>query len=276
MRVMRSLASAARGALWLVRAGGLREQFQRLLRCERRARWLQAGDLRAFERRICSQNGEDGILQEIFRRVGTVNRCLVEIGVEDGKECNGARLVLEEGWHGLFVEADADKFDGLARRYARRAGVQCVHATATSANVETLLQSANVPQTFDLLSIDIDGNDYWVWAAVQQWQPRVVVIEYNAAHPPPVRWVMRENAEHRWDGTTYYGASLASLAALGRKKGYTLVATDSTGVNAFFVRDELVTPERFLDPVVHYHYTPLDSPMCPDGLPPRAGPFVEI
>jgi len=68
----------------------------------------------------------------------------------------------------------------------------------------------------------------------------------------------------------------ASLVALGRKKGYTLVATDSTGVNAFFVRDELATPERFLDPVLHYHYSPLNSPMCPGGLPFRGGPFVEV
>jgi hypothetical protein len=276
MMVMRGLASAARGAMWLVRAGGLRDQLRRLLRRERRARWLQAGDLRAYERRVYSQNGEDGILQEILRRVGTAGRFFVEIGVESGRECNCARLVHEEGWHGLFVEADAEQFAGLAERYAGRAGVRCVHATATSANVEALLREADVPHEFDVLSIDIDGNDYWVWAAVHGWRPRVVVIEYNAAHPPPVRWVMRENPEHRWDGTAYYGASLASLAALGRQKGYTLVATDSTGVNAFFVRDELVTPERFLDPVVHYHYSPLDSPLCPDGLPPREGPFVEI
>jgi hypothetical protein len=276
MKVMRSLASAARGALWLVRAGGLREQLRRLLLRERRARWLQAGDLRAFERRVHSQNGEDGILQEILRRVGTLNRFFVEVGVESGAECNCARLALEEGWHGLFLEADAGQFAGLARRYARREGVRCMHAAVTSANVEALLAGADVPRDFDVLSIDIDGNDYWVWAAVQRWRPRVVVIEYNAAHPPPERWVMREDQDHCWDGTAYYGASLASLAALGRKKSYTLVATDCTGVNAFFVRDELATPGRFLDPVVHYHYSPLESPLCPDGLPPRAGPFVEI
>ena len=276
MRVMRGLASAARGALWLVRAGGLREQLRRLLLRERRARWLHAGDLRAFERRVYSQNGEDGILQELLRRVGTCTRFFVEIGVESGAECNCARLVLDEGWQGLFVEADSAQFAGLARRYAERAGVRCVHATATSANVEALLHNADVPRGFDVLSIDIDGNDYWVWAALANWRPRVVVIEYNAAHPPPVRWVMREDPAHRWDGTAYYGASLASLAALGRKKGYTLVATDSTGVNAFFVCDELLTATDFLDPVVHYHYSPLDSPLCPAGLPPRAGPFVEM
>src|SRR5438445_5011726 len=103
MRVMRSLASAARGALWLVRAGGLREQLRRLLPRERRARGLQAGDLRAFERRVHSQNGEDGIIQEILRRVGTLNGFFVEVGVESGEECNCARLALAESWHGVFV-----------------------------------------------------------------------------------------------------------------------------------------------------------------------------
>ncbi len=276
MSVMRSLASAAKGALWLVRAGGLRDQLQRLRRQEQRERWLQAGDLRAAERRVYSQNGEDGIIQEILGRVGVASEFFVEIGVESGLECNCARLALQEEWRGVFLEADDEHFAKLERRYRSHDGVRCVHATVTAANVESLLGAAAVPHELDVLSIDIDGNDYWVWTAVEGWRPRLVVIEYNAAHPPPRRWVMREDPAHRWDQTSYHGASLASLAALGRKKGYTLVATDSTGVNAFFVRDDLVTPDRFLDPVVQYHYSPLNSPFCPDGLPYRGGPFVEI
>ncbi|HYT88564.1 MAG TPA: FkbM family methyltransferase [Gemmataceae bacterium] len=276
MSVMRSLASAARGALWLVRAGGLREHLQRLLQQEQRRRWRAAGDLRAYERRVYSQNGEDGIIQEILARIGVLNAVFVEVGVESGRECNCARLVLEEQWRGVFCEADDGHFVALAERYRGRAGVRCVHATVASTNIEELLQANKVPRDFDVLSIDIDGNDYWVWAAVESWRPRLVVIEYNAAHEPTTKWVMRENPQHRWDQTSYYGASLASLVALGRKKGYTLVATDSTGVNAFFVRDELATPERFLDPVLHYHYSPLNSPMCPGGHPYRGGPFVEI
>jgi hypothetical protein len=276
MSVMRSLASAARGALWLVRAGGLREQLHRLLQCEQQRRWLEAGDLRAYERHVYSQNGEDGIIQEILARIGVLNRFFVEVGVESGRECNCARLVVEEKWSGVFFEADANHFAPLAERYRNYEQVRCVHATVASTNIEELLQASGVPHDFDVLSIDIDGNDYWVWAAIDSWRPRVIVIEYNAAHSPPNKWVMRENPRHRWDQTSYYGASLASLVGLGRKKGYTLVATDSTGVNAFFVREELVTPERFLDPVLHYHYSPLSSPMCPGGLPIRGGPFVEI
>jgi hypothetical protein len=146
----------------------------------------------------------------------------------------------------------------------------------SSANIEQLLAAHGVPRNCDLLSIDIDGNDYWVWSANQQWQPRVVVIEYNASIPPDQKWVMQENPNHRWDGTNYFGASLASLVALGRKRGYTLVATNSTGVNAFFVRDDLATPDRFLDPAVHYHYSsPRYGPYL-GGHPPGSGPAVEV
>jgi hypothetical protein len=297
MPVMERLKSALLGALWLVRGGGLRHHLhslegrlqevdarvarttQRLdtaaAEAQRAAR-LQAGDLRAYERRVYSQNGEDGILEEILRRVGALRKYFVEFGVETGEQCNCARLVLEEGWNGLFIEGFPPYFEQLRERYRCRPGVHCLQAYVGSANIEQLLRGQGVPIDLDVLSIDIDGNDYWVWAAIDRWRPRVVVIEYNASHPPGKKWVMQENPEHRWDGTTYYGASLTSLTALGRQKGYTLVATNSSGVNAFFVRDDLATADRFLDPAVHYHYSrPTYGPVL-GTHPPRSGPFVDI
>jgi hypothetical protein len=323
--LLRRVFSAARGALWLVRGGGLRERVEdlerqardvkagladawrglgaqlaiidarlaetrelaarRLLQMDQDLQWargrlaasgpvLPPDDLRNFEKRVSSQNGEDGILEEIFRRVGTTNRYFVEIGAESGAECNCARLAAD-GWHGLFLEADAGHFARLHERYAGRPGVRCARATVSAANVEAILAEHRAPADFDLLSIDIDGNDYWVWAAIRGWRPRVVVIEYNASHPPAARRVMKEDPGRRWDGTTYYGASLASLAALGRQKGYALVGTNSTGVNAFFVRDELVAPGRFLDPAVCYHYSPPTHGPYPGGHPLGDGPWVE-
>jgi FkbM family methyltransferase len=243
---------------------------------QRRARWRAGGDLRGFERRASSQNGEDGILEEILRRVGPVPPFFVEFGVESGVECNCARLVVEEGWAGLFLEADESMFAALRERYRGRTGVQTVCSCVSSANIEDLLRGANVPEEFGVLSIDIDGNDYWVWKAIRGWRPCVVVMEYNGAYPPPRKWVMKENPEHRWRGDTYYGASLASLAALGGEKGYTLVGTDSRGVNAFFVRDDLVTAGRFLDPATLYHFSPPAFGTHNGGHPPGDGPFVEI
>jgi hypothetical protein len=245
-------------------------------RREQQTRWLQARDLRAYERKVFSQNGEDGIIQEILYRIGTGTRYFVEFGVESGIECNCARLALEEGWRGLFMESVDKDFERLCERYRAFPDVRCVKAMITSQNIEALLAGNGVPCDLDLLSIDIDGNDYWVWKAIQRWRPRLVVMEYNPNYPPSKKWVMTENPTHRWGGTSYFGASLASLTALGRAKGYTLVGTNSRGVNSFFVRDDLVTPEKFLDPCVHYHYTAPDVGPFLGGNPPGSGPGLEI
>jgi len=135
---------------------------------------------------------------------------------------------------------------------------------------------AGVPFNLDVLAINVQGNDYWIWNALNRWRPRLIIIAYHSHYPPSKKWVMQENLDHKWDGTSYYGASLASLNALGRKKGYTLVATDSSGRTAFFVRDDLATLERFLDPVVHYHYSPPNFGPYLAGNPPCSGPHVEI
>ena len=229
-----------------------------------------AGDLRAFERQVFSQNGEDGILEEILRRIGIETKSFVEFGVESGIECNCARLAREQLWRGLFIEGDSTQFKNLSNRYRSYGGVRCVRAWVTPAGIEDLLATNDVPLNFDVLSIDIDGNDYWVWSAIKRWRPRVVAIEYNASYPPPRKWVMKSNPNHRWDGSNYFGASLASLANLGERKGYVLVATDRAGVNAFFVREDLVTKDRFLKPgAVRYHYSPPRYGHHRGGHPPR-------
>jgi hypothetical protein len=197
----------------------------------------------------------------------------VEFGVESGAECNCAYLAREAGWGGLFLEADAADFEKLRERYRDRPAVRCARAAVTSKNIEALLEEHWVPEDFDLLSIDIDGNDYWVWQAVRRWRPRVVAIEFNPFHLPPKKWVMKEDDAYRWNGTTYFGASLASLTALAHQKGYELATTDSHGVNAFFVRKELMAPGLFLDPLLHYHFSPFTyHPVPPAG----SGPFVEV
>jgi len=125
----------------------------------------------------------------------------------------------------------------------------------TAENIESLFEQYNVPKEFDLLSIDIDSNDYWIWKAITHYNPRVVIIEYNACFPWKESKTIAYNATHSWDKTDYMGATLQALTKLGTQKGYTLVATDSCGVNAFFVQDDLVqghfdvpNPERLYHP----------------------------
>jgi hypothetical protein len=130
----------------------------------------------------------------------------------------------------------------------------------------------------DLLSIDIDGNDYWIWEAIGAVRPRVVIIEYNAAYPPPVAFVAEYKADRVWDGGNYHSASLASLEALGRAKGYALVGCNLSGANAFFVREDELTGSdgqpRFAAPFTaanHYEPPRYDLSGLPSGHPPRFG-----
>ncbi|MGH8996722.1 MAG: hypothetical protein ACRDYB_11940 [Acidimicrobiales bacterium] len=199
--------------------------------------------LAAFELRVLSQNGEDGVLAEIFRRIGAPARFFVEFGVESGREGTCVYLADIAEWAGLFIEADPSFYRELEHKYAASAGVLTSEAMVTPANVEELFKRANVPTEPDVVSIDIDGGDYWVWEAIVNYRPRVVVIEYNAAIDPRRRLVQpRERTG--WDGTDFFGASVAALQALGESKGYRLVHTELAGLNAFFVRED-VAEDRF-------------------------------
>ena len=117
----------------------------------------------------------------------------------------------------------------------------------SAGNVQDLFDGLGVPSEFDLLSIDIDGNDFWVWRAIDRYRPRVVVIEYNAGVGPSVHWVMPDGPEHATDRERSFGASLKAFEELGRLKEYSLVGCDLSGTNAFFVRSDLVG-DRFIAP----------------------------
>jgi hypothetical protein len=200
-------------------------------------------NLRRFEEKVFSQNGEDGILREIFRRIGTTNRFFVEGGIQDGSENNTRALVERDGWSGIWIEASR-AYVAAARTAFGSLPVRIIEQHITAENYGAILTAAAVPREFDLLSLDIDGNDYWVWKELRSHVPRVVVIEYNSARLPGERWVMPYDAERVWDGTSLFGASLDALADLGSDLGYVLVGCDSRGVNAFFVRRD-IAGDRF-------------------------------
>ena len=205
--------------------------------------------------RSFSQNDEDGIIQEIFARIGALSRTFLEFGVQDGRQ-NNSLLLLLQNWSGLWIEADAACCRAIRNTFSTQiaSGQLRVEEKFVSVdNINALIDSIGTPQ-LDLLSIDVDGNDYWIWEAVQS-RPRVVICEYNAKFRPPVKWVMTYNPRHSWDFSDYHGASLQSLANLGRNKGYTLVGCCLAGVNAFFVRDDLVE-DRFCHADVSALYNP--------------------
>jgi hypothetical protein len=195
-------------------------------------------DLARFELRVFSQNGEDGVLVEILNRVGVEHRYFVEFGIQEGVEGNCVLLADVLGWSGLFLEADAELFDSVSRKYSGTP-VDVRRELVTADRIDEILTAASVPGDFDVLSIDIDGNDIYVWEALTTHRPRVVVIEYNSGIRGEGPLAQPHDPERAWDGGSAWGSSLAALETVGRGKGYSLVHTELTGTNAFFVRDDL-------------------------------------
>jgi hypothetical protein len=209
------------------------------------SRYGPAPGLGGLELKVFSQNGEDGVIAEIFHRIGTESRFFVEFGAGAGREGNSVLLADVYAWCGLFIEGSEDRFAELEYKYLAIDRVTTRNDMVTAENIEDILSTSGVPVSFDLLSIDIDSNDYWVWQAISGYRPRVVVCEYNGELDPSAALTQPYRPDSGWDRTNYFGASLRAVVDLARHKGYTLVHTDLTGTNAFFVLDEF--SDAFLD-----------------------------
>jgi hypothetical protein len=230
--------------------------------------------------KVYSQSDEDGIIQEIFRRIGTTNRVFVEFGVESGIECNSVKLLID-GWRGLWLDGGQQNIAQIHTRFRtfiENHNLAALQAFITAENINSLIEQGGVSGEIDLLSIDIDRNDYWVWKAINLIQPRVVAIEYNATLHPPLSLVVPYEPNGTWDGSNYFGASLEALVRLGRTKGYQLVGCNISGTNAFFVRNELVG-DLFIDPpTAEEHYEPprYYFVLLKAGHRPQLGPYVTV
>src|SRR5262245_2337909 len=187
--------------------------------------------LNRHARNVHSQTGEDGIIERALEIIGESDEWCVEFGGWDGLHfSNCARLLRDRGFSGVFVEPNPDKFQQLETNYRDFPKVSAINTyvgfTATE-NLDTLLKGAPIPQDFDFLSIDIDGNDYHVWKAIQHLRPKLICIEFNPTIPSEVDFVQEANPR------VQQGASLAAMIRLGKEKGYELVC--ATEWNSFFV-----------------------------------------
>lgn len=212
-------------------------------------RWQDPKSLERYGYKVYSQNDEDGIIQEIFRRIGTTDRRFIEFGVQNGLESN-CHYLLHKGWSGLWIEGSSEyvrEIHGRFRPVIQSGQLHVRNAFITRDNINGIFTEENFTGDLDLLSVDIDGNDYYVWQAVEAVRPRVVVIEYNGKFPPDTEWKQAYNSTHVWDGSDWQGASPKSYELLGREKGYQLVGTNFNGVNAFFVREDL-PGDKFITP----------------------------
>ena len=225
--------------------------------------------------KVYSQGPEDGMIAEVFRRIGPGAQRFIEFGVQSGLESNSAFLLVQ-GWSGAWIEG-SPKDAGKARRHFQDYPVEIVNDLVTVENADALIARLAGESELDLLSIDIDFNDYWVWRAITTVRPRLLVIEYNATLPPDLRKTVPHSISGRWDGTNYFGASLGALEALGRDKGYSLVGCSPTGINAFFVRDDLVG-DRFCAPftAANHYEPPRYGLIGSSGHAPGMGPWVDV
>jgi len=221
------------------------------------------------EFRNFSQSGEDGILLYLFSLIGEETRRAVEICAGDGIECNSANLILNHGWTGLLVDGDPERIRRARAFYTRSKDTwmwppTIAEAWVTVDNVNDLIRKHGFEGEIDLLSLDMDGVDYWIWKAIDCINPRVVVLEYQSLWGPDRSVTVPYDPNFRpylVEGfPDYAGASLAAFIKLGRSKGYRLVGCQRLGFNAFFVRQgvgEDIFPEIdaascFSHPVVRH------------------------
>lgn len=201
-----------------------------------------------YEYSMFSQNGEDGILRHLFSQIGFGSRLFLEFGFGP-TENNSFRLVWTENFAGTYMDGSEDtvRFFNAATRSCGIINVRAKSVFLDLDNLNISVGESGLSGEIDLLTIDVDGNDYWFWKGLNCVSARIAVIEYNAAFGPELSVSVPYNShfdryrEH--PSGLYHGASLTALVTLGREKGYSLVGCDSNGVNAFFVRSDCLTKD---------------------------------
>jgi hypothetical protein len=207
---------------------------------------LQAADFITLARNVHSQTGEDGILEWLFSKVEPQYRICVEFGAWDGCHLsNTFNLVAHQGWKGIYIEADPLKFQALKKTAAEHPQITPILnfvSVSGSDSIDNILQQKQIPKSFDLLSIDVDGNDYEIWEGMTHFRPSVVIIEHNPSIPPGFEYV-----DH--GGRAFMGSSATSLHQLALRKGYELLGC--TFNNSFFMREELFAALKVKPQTVH-------------------------
>src|SRR4051812_45766757 len=211
----------------------------------------------ANEFQVFSQWGEDGIIAHILSRIAVTNEIFVEFGVQDYQESNTRFLLMSRYWRGLVMDGDEKHIHRIRESELHwRYRLDARHAFVTRENIDGLLTEHGITGDIGLLSIDIDGNDYWVWEGVSVVQPRVIIVEYNslfgderAVTIPYQPDFVRHQRHH---SGLYFGASVAAFARLGESRGYSLVAGNQAGNNLFFLRNDLVGELKVISPRAAY------------------------
>lgn len=199
------------------------------------------------EFKVFSQWGEDGIIQYLISRIPIPNKIFIEFGVENYRESNTRFLLVNNNWSGLVMDGSAQKVEQIrSMPLYWRHDLEAKCAFITAENINSLIQESGIQGDIGLLSIDIDGSDYWVWKAIDERTiyPRIVIVEYNSlfgkerAITIPYAADFQRSKAHF--SNLYYGTSLKAFCQLAEEKGYKFVGSNSAGSNAFFVRADVI------------------------------------
>ena len=207
---------------------------------------LDARSIQDYEFKIFSQWGEDGIIQKLIDLIPFDSKTFVEFGVEDFRESNCRFLMMKDNWSGFVIDGSLENIQKIKNSYYYWAyELSAHHAFITAENINDLLQISGFDYDLGLMSIDIDGVDYYVFDAIKLYKPRILIIEYNAVfgfdRAISVPYDEAFNRSQLHASNLFFGASLPAMIDLACKKGYTFLGTNSSGNNAFFLRNDLVS-----------------------------------
>ncbi len=204
---------------------------------------LHINSLTDVEFSVFSQWGEDGIIDWLIQNNGVMPETFIEFGVEDFRESNCRFLLKNRNWRGLVMDGDHKNIDRIrADSISWRHDLISICQFIDCENINALIKSSGIVGEIGILSIDIDGNDYWIWKSIDSVKPHLVIIEYNAVfgdlEPISVPYrkdFIRSKANY---SNLYYGTSIGALCKLGSEKGYTFLGSNRAGNNAFFIRND--------------------------------------
>jgi hypothetical protein len=201
-------------------------------------------NLADYEFKVFSQWGEDGIIQFLSKAIEMKHKTFIEFGVESFMEANCRFLLMKDNWSGYVIDTSSSNIAILKNSYFYwRYQIDAVNAFVTKDNINDLLAKSCFDEDLGILSIDIDGNDYFILEAINIVRPRILICEYNAvlgARKISIPYDQDFFRTRKHYSNLYWGASLSAITFLANRKGYSLVGTNSSACNAFFVRDDLL------------------------------------
>ena len=200
-------------------------------------------EINKYEFQIFSQFGDDGIIQYLINNINFLNKKFIEFGVENYEEANTRLLLEKDNWSGLIIDSGKDNIAYIKKQdfyWKYKLSVEC--NLITTKNINSIIKNNGFSGDLGVLSIDIDGNDYWIWKEINNVSAAIVVIEYNARFGENLSVTIpyQEKFKRQSKNNLYYGASLKALFKLAKEKRYSLICTNKNGNNAYFIRNDLI------------------------------------